>query len=234
MDGWGARSQNAPVSLTKAAMALDAPTFTLYGAKASGAVAVEAALSLLALPYRLIEGATWAEPEARERVAPVNAMRQIPTLVLPGGQVMTESAAILIYLADLYPAAGLAPAPADPLRAQFLRWMLYVSSAIYALHWIKPDVQRIGAPASAREQVVNAVHERIAFCWQHMDSQLAPGQYLLGDMLTVLDLYVATVSRFGPWRERFCEAAPRMAATIRRVDEHTRLRALWRQRFDEV
>jgi len=233
VDGRQARSQNAPVSLPEAAVALDAPTFTLYGAKASGAVAVEAALTLLTLPYQLIEGATWAEAEARERVAPVNAMRQIPTLVLPGGQVMTESAAILIYLADLHPAAGLAPAPEDPQRAQFLRWMLYVSSAIYALHWIKPDVRRIGAPASARDQVVNAVHERIAFCWQHMDSQLAPGQYLLGDTLTVLDLYVAVVFRFGPWRERFCEAAPRMAQAMARVDAHPRLQALWRERFDE-
>ncbi len=160
-------------------------------------------------------------------------MRQIPTLVLPDGEVMTESAAILIYLADLHPAARLAPAAADPRRRQFLRWMLYVSSAIYSLHWIKPDVKRIGAPAALRESVVDAVHERIAFCWANMDRQLTPGDYLLGDELTVLDLYVAVVSRFGPWRERFAEVAPGMAATIRRVDEEPRLVALWRERFPQ-
>ena len=103
---------------------------TLYGAKASGSIAVEAALTLLGVPYALVEGATWAEEEARERVAPVNPMRQIPTLVLPGGEIMTESAAILIHLADLHAGASLAPTPADPRRSQFLRWMVYVSSAI--------------------------------------------------------------------------------------------------------
>lgn len=206
---------------------------TLYGAAASGSVAVEAALTLLGLPYTLIEGATWAEASARERVAPTNPMRQIPTLVLPDGEVMTESAAILIYLADLHPEARLAPSPTNPLRRPFLRWMLYVSSAIYSLHWIKPDVKRIGAPDSARGAVVDAVHERIAFCWANMDRQLTPGRYLLGEELTVLDLYVAVISRFGPWRERFYEAAPAMAAAIRHVDEEPRLAALWRERIPE-
>ena len=75
-------------------------------------------------------------------------MRQIPTLVLPGGEVMTESAAILIWLGDLHRDAGLAPRSMAAARRPYLRWMSYVSSAIYALHWIKPDVRRIGAPPS--------------------------------------------------------------------------------------
>jgi GST-like protein len=209
------------------------PALTLYGAQASGSIAVEATLTLLGLPYCLIEGATWAEDEARERVAPVNPMRQIPTLVLESGEIMTESAAILIHLADLHSAAGLAPTLDDARRAQFLRWMIYVSSAIYSLHWIKPDVGRIGAPQSARRSVVDAVHERIAFCWNNMDCQLNPGRYLLGDELTVLDLYVTVVSRFGPWRERFYEVAPRMTPVVQRVDQETRLAPLWRERFPE-
>lgn len=211
---------------------MNAP-LTLYGAQASGSVAVEATLTLLGLPYTLIEGATWAEAAARDRVAPTNPMRQIPTLVLPGGEVMTESAAILIYLADLHPESRLAPAATDPLRRPFLRWMLYVSSAIYSLHWIKPDVKRIGAPEAARDAVVDAVHDRIEFCWANMDGQLTPGRWLLGDELTVLDVYVAVISRFGPWRERFHAAAPRMAEVIRRVDEEPRLAPLWRERFPE-
>lgn len=208
-------------------------TLTLYGAEASGSVAVEAALTLLGLNYAIVEGATWAEEAARDRVATSNPMRQIPTLVMPDGEVMTESAAILIYLADLDPAAGLAPAPNAPLRRQFLRWMVYVSSAIYALHWIKPDVKRIGVSDAARDTVIEAVHERIAYCWANMDEQLNPGDYLLGDELTVLDLYVAVVSRFGPWRERFEEVAPRMTPVVHRVDRDPRLTALWEARFPE-
>ena len=209
-------------------------TITVYGAAASGSVAVEAALTLLGIRYRLVEGATWQDEAARTRVEPTNPLRQVPTLVLPSGDVMTESAAILVWLTDQQPDAGLAPGPGDLRRGQFLRWMAYVSSAIYALHWIKPDPARVGAPESLRGAVVDAVHDRIAECWAAMDRQVTPGRFLLGDRLSVLDLYVAVVSRFGPWRNRFYAAAPQMAPIVRRVDADPRLADLWRRRFPFV
>jgi GST-like protein len=204
---------------------------TLYGAEGSGSIAAEAALTPLGIPYSLVEGATWVEASAREAVAPQNPMCQVPTLALSDDEVMTQSAAILLYLADTYPQAHLAPTITEPSRCQYLRWMIYVSSAIYSLHWIKPDVQRIGAPLTLRESVVNAVHDRIAFCWSNMDAQLNTGRYLLGDELTVLDLYVTVVSRFGPWRKRFYEVAPKMTSVVRRVDAEPRLADFWAKRF---
>ncbi|SFG85065.1 GST-like protein [Duganella sp. CF458] len=207
------------------------PEIVLYGAAASGSVAVEAAVTLLGTPFQLIEGETWSSEAARMRVGGQNAMRQVLTLVLPSGEIVTECAAILLWLADAHPDANLAPGSNDPLRAQFLRWMFFVSSAIYSLHWIKPDVSRIGAPQSARDEIVNSVHERIAFCWRVMEAQLSPSGYLLGDTLSVLDLYVAVISRFGPWRERFYQEAPNMTPVIKRVDEDPRLIGLWDRRF---
>jgi GST-like protein len=108
--------------------------------------------------------------------------------------------------------------------------MVYVSSAIYSLHWIKPDVTRIGAPADSRDAVVEAVHERIAFCWQTwMRRSRRPVP--LGDELTVLDLYVTVVSRFGPWRKRFYAAAPKMTPVVKRVDAEPRLAEFWARRY---
>lgn len=209
----------------------DTDPIVLYGSAGSGSIAVEAALTLLDIPYRLIEGVTWEDDAARERVALHNAMRQVPTLVFPDGEVMTESAAILIHLADSHPDAHLAPAVDDPARGQFLRWMAYVSSAIYSLYWIKADPSRIGVSPRSRGAVVDALHERIAFCWANMDRQLNPGAYLLGDRLSVLDLYVTVISRFGPWRPRFYEIAPNMTPVVRRVDAEPRLQSFWAARF---
>ena len=64
-----------------------------------------------------------------------------------------------------------------------------------------------------------------------MDSQLTPGLYLLGDEMTVLDLYVAVVSRWGPRRKRFYAEAPKMTPVVRRVDEDPRLADFWGERF---
>lgn len=206
---------------------------TLYGAPGSGAVAVEAALRLAGQPYELIDAMTFDfdDPASGDKVLAANPMRQVPTLVLPGGEVLTESAAILIWIAEAYPQARLAPRAEDPARAQFLRWMSFVSSAIYSLYWVMDDPARLAPDEAAQPALVARSLERISDCWRIMDGQVTPGRYLLGDEVSVLDLYVATVSRFNPRRARFYDVAPKMAPVVRRVDEHPDLAALWAERI---
>jgi GST-like protein len=203
----------------------------IFGAAGSGSVPVEAMLTLLGIPYELIEAVTWEDEAARKLVETVNPLRQVPALVLPSGEVVTESAAILIYLADLHARARLAPGPDDPRRAQYLRWMTYVSAAIYALVWIVDDPMRVIASKEHAPHLVDRIYDRRADCWRMMDAQIAPGRYILGDELSVLDLYVAVISRFAPGRARFYKSAPRMAEIVRRVDADPRLEGFWAKRF---
>ena len=81
------------------------------------------------------------------------------------------------------------------------------------------------------EVVLDRIAGRRADCWRWMDVQVEPRRYLLGDELSVLDLYVATISRWSPRRRRFYREAPKMAATERRVDADPRLAELWGTRF---
>ncbi len=204
---------------------------TVYGAEGSGSVAVEATLTLLGIPYKVVEAVTWVEREAQERVAAINPARQVPAIIFPSGEIMTESAAILIYLADLHPEARLAPAPTDPKRAQYLRWMSYVSSAIYSWFWAKGDPMRLALRPGDGPAMVDRIHDRIAACWRMMDEQISPGRYILGDEMTVLDLYVTVISRFGPWRNRFYKTAPKLSEIVRRIDSDPRLKDFWAKRF---
>lgn len=206
--------------------------YTLYGAAGSGSIPVEAALTLIGAPYRVIETVTWEGDEARERVAAVNPMRQVPALVLPDGEVLTESAAILIWLADRHPEARLAPAPDDPKRGQFLRWMSFIPAAIYSLYWIRDEPSRlVGDDAGAQAAVLERTAERIAACWAVMDAQIAPDQWLTGADLSVLDLYVTVASRWTPRRRRFYAEAPKLSRIVRRVDALPELAEFWSRRF---
>ena len=207
-------------------------SLTLFGAKGSGAVAVEAALTLIGRPYRLVESFQWdGDPADGERVLAANPMRQVPALVLPSGEVLTESAAILVWLAEQHPESGLAPPPGDPRRGQFLRWMSFVASAIYSLYWVKDEPRRLVPDPAAQPVLVDRSEGRILDCWRMMGEQVTPGRYILGEALSVLDLYVAVVSRFRPRRRRFYEAAPSLADPVRRVDADPSLRALWAERM---
>ena len=207
--------------------------YILYSDYGSGGVAVEAALTLAGQPFERIEAATSDETarESGDRVLEANPMRQVPALILPGGEIMTESAAILTRLVELHPQARLGPGPGDPGRGQFLRWMSFVSAAIYSLYWVKDDPSRLVPDPAAQPALVERTLERIAECWGIMERQLTPGHFILGDAMSVLDIYVATVSRFRPGRRRFYEVAPRMGEAVRRVDENPRLAALWLERM---
>ena len=208
---------------------MDKP-ITIYGAAGTGSVPVEAALTLIGRPYAVIEldtpVATW-----RDRLVSINPMAQVPALILPDGQLMTESAAILIWLAEIHPDARLSPLAADPARPAFLRWMAYVSAAIYALFWVRDDPLRLAPDADTAALIKQRTAERITECWRLMDAQVHPGRYILGDDLSVLDLYVTVLSRWGPRRKAFYAAAPKMAEVVRRIDADPRLTAYWAERF---
>jgi GST-like protein len=207
-------------------------TYTVYGAAGSGSVPVEAALTLIGAPYRVVEAVTWEGDAERDKVAPVNPMRQIPALITPGGETITESAAILIWLAEQHPEAALGPEPCDPRRAQFLRWMTFVPASVYSMYWVRDEPSRLGGDDPAAQQtILNRTAERIADCWGRMESQIVPDRFLLGPEPTVLDLYVAVASRWNPHRKRFHEVAPRMGAVMRRVDTLPELEAFWAERF---
>ncbi len=210
---------------------MDKP-FTIFSALGSGGVPVEAAMTLIGLPFEVIEAPTWEGEAEAAKVAAINPLKQIPALVTPDGETITESAAILIWLADRYPAARLGPALDDPARAQFLRWMTFIPASIYSLFWVRDDPSRLGGPdPEVQARIKAATAERILDCWRMMESQMSPGRYLLGEELSVLDLYVTVVSRWGPRRVRFYEAAPRMTEVVKRVDGDPRLAGFWEQRF---
>ena len=206
--------------------------FTVYGAAGSGSVPVEAALTLMGAAYHVIEAATWEGEAERDKVAAANPMRQIPALITPEGETLTESAAILLWLTERFPEAGLAPPPGDPRRGQFLRWMSFIPASIYSMYWVRDQPGRlVGDDAEAQATVLERTADRISHCWSAMEAQVAPGRFLMGEDLTVLDLYVAVVSRWRPLRSRFHAVAPRMGEVVRRVDALPQLQDFWAERF---
>ncbi|MEO5736842.1 MAG: glutathione S-transferase family protein [Variovorax sp.] len=209
-----------------------ADRYTLYGAPGSGATPVHAALTLIGADCTAIDVAPWEGEHERNKLTAVNPLQQVPALVLPSGEVMTESAAILIWLGDRYPEAQLCPALDDPLRARYLRWMVYVPAAIYSMYWVRDEPSRLTPEPAAQATMLRRTAERIAECWRLMDAQLqGDTPWLLGDRIGMLDLYVAVVSRWTPGRARFYREAPRMAEVVRRVDADPRLADFWAARY---
>ena len=154
--------------------------YLLHGAKGWGSVVVEAALVLMGQAYRTVDLPQGVYAHDDQELARVNPLRQVPALVLPSGELLTETAAILLWLTEQHPEAGLAPAPGAPERGEFLRWMAYVPGQIYPMYWVRDVPSRLAEGEAAEAVIKTRTAERIADCWAMMESQISPGCYILG------------------------------------------------------
>src|SRR5215208_4655943 len=98
--------------------------YKLWGRAGWGSSLVEAQLAWYGLPFTFEPvGDLFKSPDARTNLEKVNPLAQVPTLVLPDGTVMSESAAITLLLADITGQDSLVPKGDAPERAAFLRWL---------------------------------------------------------------------------------------------------------------
>lgn len=106
-------------------------TYRLYGAKGGGSMIVEAAFAIAHVPVKVVD-LDWEDLGWESKILkPLNPLGQVPTMVMPDGTPLTESAAILLHLADKVSGSGLAPAADHPERPVFLRYLILLVSAIY-------------------------------------------------------------------------------------------------------
>jgi glutathione S-transferase len=116
---------------------------TLYGRRGWGSAIVEAQLEWLGLDYTYeAVGDLLRSAEARRSLAPVNPLAQVPTLVLPNGQILTESAAITLYLADMTGHDELVPPPGSVGRPDFLRWLIFLVANVYPTYTYADEPNR--------------------------------------------------------------------------------------------
>jgi len=201
----------------------------VIGCRGCGSTIVEAALVLAGIPYER-EEIDYAIPgPKRDRLLALNPLGQVPTLVLPDGAVMTESAAIVLYLDETYPAARLLPAIGDPLRREALRWLVFLIAAIYPTFTYGDEPEKwIG---DAGPLLREATHGHRRTLWKQLEG-VAKSPWFLGETRSVIDVYIAVMTHWRPRREWFAADCPKLLAIAKAVDADPRLTSLLAANFD--
>lgn len=130
----------------------------------------------------------------------INPMGKVPAIVR-GGHVVTEVAAICAWLADAFPAAGLAPPPVD--RAAYYRWLFFAAGPVEAA---VTDKSLGLVPPPEREAMVG--YGNFARMLDTLETAVAGRQYIAGDRFSAADVYVG--SQLG-WGMLFGSIEPRPA-----------------------
>jgi GST-like protein len=203
--------------------------YRLLGARGSGSASVEFALAALGVEHEVIEAAPWDEhaPGLAELHA-VNPLAQVPTLVTPAGEVLTESVAILWTLMERHPSDWV-PAPSTTERAACLRWMVFVAANVYAAGSIVDVPSRWLADEGAREALQTGARARIAQYWAIVSGAWRGTPFLLGERPRIADVYIANISRWWGARKFLEEKRPEFNALLRRIESLPEVAPVWQR-----
>ena len=140
-------------------------------------------------PYRIVPIDFEKGEHKASAFLAINPMGKLPTIV-HRGVVVTETAAIIAYIADNFPKAGLAPEPEDARRGAYYRWLFFGAGcfepALLDKMMKRPEVERKAAVGwGSYEEVLAA-----------LKTALAGGPYLLGETFSAADVYVGSEIRF--------------------------------------
>lgn len=191
---------------------------TLYYCPQTRASGTRVMLEELGAPYTLqVMDLQRGETRMPEFLA-VNPLGKVPT-IRHRGAVVTEQIAIALYLGDAFPAAGLAPAPQDPDRGPYLRWMVYYAACFEPAVLDRSSGHDPGPPS-------RSVYGDFDSMLATFEAALTPGPYLLGDRISLADLQWGTALQwtlqFGLVPER-----PALREYVTRVTDRESFRTVW-------
>lgn len=172
-------------------------TMKLYYAAGTCALASHIALIEAGAEYELVRLSFKAEDQKKPEYLKVNPKARVPALVTGEG-VLTETPAILVYIAQKFPQAGLAPLD-DPFAfAEMQAFNSYLCSTAHIAHAHRMRGYRWvdGNDAHSIEAMKKKVPESVGAIYRLIEREMLKGPYVMGERFTVCDPYLFTLAQW--------------------------------------
>lgn len=153
----------------------------------------------------------------------INPMGQVPALRTPQGWVLTENAAVLQYLAEAFPAAGLLPDDADA-RARVRQWLSFIGTELHKAVFVLLLDPQAGAEVKAHAAASAALPLGV------LDAHLQRHEHLEGGY-GIADIYLAVVLNWAPYAGVDLAAWPALKAWHRRISQREPVARALREEF---
>ncbi|MBW4962804.1 glutathione S-transferase family protein [Sulfitobacter sp. CW3] len=165
---------------------------TLYYSPGTISIAVALTLEEAGLPYEAVKIDFKSAEQTQPDYLAINAKGRVPALALPDGTVLTETGALLEYIADVAPSAKLIPT--DPALAAHMRSaMYYLASTMHIAHAHKLRGSRWASQQSSFDDMRSMVPQTMAACAKYVETDLLRGDSVLGQSFSIADLYLFVV-----------------------------------------
>jgi len=195
--------------------------YTLFWEEMSGAIAPQAMFEEMGVNYeKAIVDMAAGEHQSTEYLA-INPTGQVPALKLPDGQVLGESAAIVLLIGERHPDGNLVPLPDEADRSVFLYWLLYLATSGYMTFVRYGHPERYTKDQSAVEAVQQAAEEQIERLFDILEDAITGEPYFLARGFTALDIYITMLTAWHSAREKMFKRNSKIAALCMAVENRS-------------
>jgi glutathione S-transferase/GST-like protein len=207
--------------------------YKLYWSQMSGAIAPQALLEEIGAEYeKIVIDMEKMEHRTPEFMA-VNPWSQIPALVLPDGTLMTESAAMVLHLADRHPEAKLAPPAGSAESAHFLRWLLFMASTLYVTDMRIYHADQFTSDPAGVDSVEASGQADMDRAFAVLEEALNPGPYLLRETFSAADIYLWMLAAWHPDPTKLLAKNPRLKQLVKLVQARPAIARVWEEHRED-
>lgn len=167
----------------------------LFTAAGTCALASHITLEESGAPYEITRLDFTREDQRKPDYLVVNPKGRVPALVTEQG-VLTETPAILVYLAQLFPAAKLAPIDDAWALARVQSINSYLCSTVHVAHAHRSRGKRWADDDAVIEALKKKVGTNMIDCFALIEAGMLQGPWVMGDAFSVCDAYLFTVARW--------------------------------------
>lgn len=200
---------------------------TFYYAPGTCALATHLALEFAGAPYEAVRLDFRKQQQRTAEYLQVNPKGRVPALATERG-VLTENPALLLYVAQSFPQAGLAPLDDAFLLAKMNEFNTYLCATVHVAHahkgrgyrWVEAD------DTHSIEAMRRKVPQAMAECFDLIETQLFQGPWVLGDDQSTSDLYLYTITRWLEGDQVDVARFPQVAEHMRRMEQDPRVQKI--------
>lgn len=203
--------------------------YQLYWAQETGAMAPQILLEEVGADYQRV--ITEAGKEMEADYLAINPRGQIPAMVLPDGSLMTESAAIMLHIADSHPDSNLLPTLGSVERAQVYRWLFYAVANIYESDLRLFYSERFTTEANCADSIKQQAREDMDNAFDLLEQQLGDGPYLLAEQYSVVDPYLLMLVYWHENPPALLGRCPKLKRLCETVQQRPAVQRIWSQHY---
>ena len=193
--------------------------YTLYWEYMAGSIVAQAMLEELQVDYELRYVDMAADEHKSQAYRKINPISRVPSLGLPSGQNIGETAAIVVQLGEDFPDSQLTPQPGSVDRAEFLFWLNVMTTSGYLTVSRHAHPERYAQDEDAISQVEEKAAQDLAGFYAAIEGAIAGDPYFLKSGYSALDIYLAMLAEWSVDRDALFASCPKLASLVQAVSQ---------------